>query len=424
MKNQTESARNTAVRFLQGIFERDYRLDRLSQDESFLRLDPRDRRLTTELIYGVLRNRSRLDFHINQLARREKMDSVVLWILRLALYQIEFLRVPERAAVNEAVEQCRSFRKSSAAGFVNGLLRSFLRKPPALPEGNGPNELSVRYSHPVWLVQRYLARWGPEVTVRMLERNNTDPPLWVWVNRFKTPVEEFTRRLGEESITWEKHSTLPDCLGIEGSAFTQHPLYRQGYCFAMDPASQEVARLLDLKGKRFIGDLCAAPGGKSFLLAWRKDRAATVLACDISLRRLGEALGRARLYDVQGVHFICADLLSPAPFNRRFDGILLDVPCTGLGTLRSNPDIRWKIQPAHLPRFHAKQKRLLTNALGSLRRGGELTYSTCSTEPDENEAVLEDVAGQKEIRIETPYFQSFPQEHPGECFFAARIRHA
>jgi 16S rRNA (cytosine967-C5)-methyltransferase len=426
LKSQTESARNTAVRFLQKVFEQDYRLDQLSQDGDFLQLDPRDRRLATELIYGVLRNRSLLDYHVSRFARTklEKMDSVVLWILRLALYQVEFLRVPERAAVNEAVEQCRSLRKSSAAGFVNGLLRNFLRSETVLPEGDGPDALSIRYSHPRWLVDRYLQRWGTEITIRMLQRNNADPPLWVWVNRFRTKLEEFSRRLDEESIAWDQHPKLPDCLAIDSRAFTQHELYRQGYCFAMDPASQEVAHLLDLKAKGAVGDLCAAPGGKSFLMAWRKDFGTSLFACDVSFRRLSETLQRARLYAVAGVHFVCADLLIQAPFKKPLDGILLDVPCTGLGTLRANPDIRWKIQPAHLPRYQDRQKRLLGNALRTLARGGELIYSTCSTEPEENEDVVSEFADRRAVRIDAPYFKSFPQEHLGECFFAAQIRHA
>jgi 16S rRNA (cytosine967-C5)-methyltransferase len=426
LKNPTESARNAAVRFLLKIFEQDYRLDQLSHDKSFLQLDPRDRRLATELVYGVLRNRSLMDFHVSRFARTrlEKMDSVVLWILRIALYQVEFLRVPERAAVSEAVEQCRSFRKHRAAGFVNALLRNFLRDPPAPPEGDDPEALAVRYSHPVWLVERYLARWGTEVAVEMLKRNNADPPVWIWVNRFKTEINGFARRLEQESISWKEHPFLPGCLAIESRGFTQHDLYRQGQCFAMDPASQEVAHLLNLEGGKLIGDLCAAPGGKSFLLAWRKDPKARLLACDVSFRRLRESLQRAELYEVAGVHFVCADLLAQAPLNRPLDRILLDVPCTGLGTLRANPDIRWKIQPAHLARFQTKQKRLLANALRALARGGELIYSTCSTEPEENEGVVEEPKDSGIAIVETPYFRSFPQEHPGECFFAARIRHA
>ena len=419
--------RALAVRFLEDLFRPGKRVDELTQDPDFLKIDRRDRRLVTQLVYGVLRNRSRLDCYLAQLSETplHRLDVPVLWILRSALYQLEFLRIPDPAAVHEAVALCRQSGNSAASGFVNAVLRGFLRKRPSLPKGVSPQALAVRYSHPEWLVRRYWERYGRVGTKALLERNNQPPVPSTWVNVFKIELHRLCRELDREGVSYEVYPDLPNCLIIRSPNLPQSEFYRQGLCFLMDVGSQEIANLPRLEGLRLLGDFCAAPGGKSFLMASRKESDARLFCCDLSADRLRVTRERARLYQVPDLSFVRVDLTSPVPFQNRFDFVLLDVPCSGLGTLRSNPDIRWKIQPSQLTRFHSRQLAMLRNGFAVLRRGGELLYCTCSTEPEENEQVIDEfLAREANAVLIGGLHRTFPHSHPGECFFAARIRHA
>ncbi len=420
------TARTLTLRFLHDLFHQEKKVDTLFQDRQFLGLDERDRRLVTELVYGVLRNRSRLDFYILQLSRRplRRLDEAILWILRIAIYQIEFLRIPDHAAVHEAVGLCHQVRKSSAAGFVNAMLHTFLRARPALPSGSSAEALSIQLSYPQWLTERYLQRYGPGLTRALLERNNRPPVPFFWINPFKVEFHCFCKLLQMEGINYEVYPGLPNCLVIHSSGFSQHTLYRQGYGFFMDLASQEVTYLVEAKDYRRLGDFCAATGGKSFLLASRKVPQGKLYCCDSNRLRLRQMARRARLYQIPDLHLVNADLCLPSPFRIPFDFVLLDVPCSGLGTLRSNPDIRWRIQEVDLTRFHSKQLSILQAAFSSLGSGGKLLYSTCSTEPEENELVIEEfLDSESKARIVQPFYRSYPQNHAGECFFAALIGH-
>lgn len=418
--------RALAVRFLTELFSKQRKLDSLSQSSEFLELDSRDRRLVTELVRGVLRNRKLLDYYLERLSRTalEQLDEPVLWILRVALYQVKFLRVPDHAAVNEAVDTCRQLHKTSASGFVNAILRSFLREQFPLPKGESAEALAVRFSHPEWLVERFLSRYGIQQTLALLERNNEPPPPVYWVNVFKTNLPSFCRELEEDQISYQVHTSLPNCVIVRSSGFSEHPAYLEGRCFRMDAGSQEVAYLGEYKDCRVLGDFCCAPGGKSFLIASQMGEAVRLFCCDASFPRLKETGNRAQLHQVPNLDLIHADLRVHPPFREVFDFILLDVPCSGLGTLRSNPDIRWRIRESDLNRFHSLQLSVLRNGFSVLRRGGELTYSTCSTEPEENESVIEEFLTQEKRALSIGDFhRTFPDPHLGDCFFAARIRH-
>ena len=418
-------ARALAVQFLLEIFHRQRHLERLHQSPPFLELESHDRRLITELVQGVLRQRALLDFYISELSRvpQERLDEVVLWTLRVGLYQLAFLRIPTAVTVYETAHLCRRFRKASATGFVNALLRQFLRRRPDIPPGNSAAALAVRYSHPKWLVRRYLQRYGETATVRLLERNNERPTHYLWVNPFRTDLSSFCRQLDREQIAYRIFHQLPNCLIMQSAHFSQHHLY-PGNAFFMDPASQEIAHLPDLAEKKRLADLCAAPGGKTFLLASRRPETSLMYCCDARWSRLREMKRRAQRYGIPSLHFVLADLTQPAPFRRNFDLVLLDVPCTGLGTLRSNPDLRWKVQSEDLKRFSAKQFEILCRGFEMLVPEGELIYSTCSTEPEENEQVVDQfLDSHPQASLLGDYYRSFPHDHPGECFFVARVRH-
>jgi len=400
-------------------------LDNLARDPKFAELDGRDRRFVTELVFGVLRNLALLDYSIEWVSHKplQKLDPEIVSILRTALYQLNYLRVPERAAVHSAVELCKGFKKSSAAPFVNALLRRFLSNPPPLPQGQTSEALSLRYSHPRWLVERYLERYGANATENLLKANNQPPVPFVLVNTLKIGFQEFRQQLEHEQITFRLYPQVPNCLIVESPSFPEHPLYLGGYCFFMDGASQEAVHLANIQGARKIGDFCSAPGGKLFLLTARKPPEATIYSCDVSHSRLRQMLERARLYKVPTPKAVTADLTQGCPFRVPFDFILVDVPCSGTGTLRSNPDIRIRALETDLKRFHSKQLSILKNSFEGLRKGGDLLYITCSTEPEENENVIEAfLAGEPQAAAIADFYRSFPGNPGVGGFFAAQIR--
>ena len=400
-------------------------LDNLAGHPKFDRLAGRDRRFVTELVFGVLRNLALLDYYIEWASHKplQKLDPEVVSILRIALYQLNYLRVPERAAVHSAVDLCRAFKKSSAAPFVNALLRRFLSNPPALPQGQTPPALALRYSHPQWLVERYLERYGGTVTENLLRANNQPPVPFLRVNTLKMGFQEFCQQLEQEQISFRPYPRVPNCLIVESPSFPEHPLYLEGYCFFMDGASQEVVYLGNIQEARRIGDFCSAPGSKLFLLNALAPPEATIYSCDASQARLRGMLERARLYAAPIPKAVTADLTQGCPFRIPFDFILLDVPCSGTGTLRSNPDIRIRTSESDLKRFQSKQLSILKNSFESLRKGGDLLYITCSTEPEENENVIEEFLADEPRAAKIADFHRTSQRDTGVGgFFAAQIR--
>lgn len=413
------TARSVALRVLLGS-ERGRRVSLETHFESsdFGSLRDRDRRLATELVYGVLRNRSLLDYQLDALLERPRtsLDPEVLQILRAGLFQLNYLRIPERAAVHESVRLCRELRKASAGPLVNAVLRRFLRDRPASPDADDTRSLSIRYSHPEWLVDRYLSRYGLHGTRTILERNNCPPPRHLWVNPFRTTREKFCRRLDREGVPFQRHPRLPHGVRVNSGSFVRHPLYRRGHCFLMSPASQEVAQLGDLSRCRVLGDFCAAPGGKSFILQARKRSDARLISCDRSLPRLRQMRARAGLYRIPQLRAVQGDLVHP-PFRIPFDFILLDVPCTGTATLRANPDIRWRLAEEDVQRMARIQRSLLRSSFRMLRPGGQLIYATCSTEPEENGAVVEDLLS---LEPQAKLLRHLPEDFlESESFFAA-----
>src|SRR5690606_25820559 len=357
------SARYVAVRSLLESFRKNLPLERVLGEPAHGHLNERDRRFVKELVYGTLRYRLQLDYFLEQVSSRSlhRIDEEVLWILRITLYQIRFLRVPNHAAVNEAVHLCRQFKKGSASGFANALLRHYLRHTPELPAGEQPDHLAVRFSHPEWLVRRYLNRYGKAEAWALMERNNTPPDRVVWVNPLKTEVEPFCQRLHQEGIGTSRVEGLPRAVIVEGENFVQHRLYQHGYCFFMDANSQRVVELPDFSGCYRIADLCAAPGNKSFILAVRRDPSTQFISSDVNYRRLLEMKERMGLLGIQDINLMVQSLDRVPGLAPCFDFVLLDVPCSGIGTIRSNPDIRWKISEDDLLKFQAKQLMFLHN---------------------------------------------------------------
>lgn len=418
-------SRLAAVRVLMDSLGRGQPLHNFPAHPCVVSLGIQDKTSASEIVYGVLRNLLRLDYLVKSHSNTkfERIDPEVLWILRISLYQLEFMSCPDYAVVNDAVAMAGHFRKSSASGFINGLLRAFLRKRIPLPAGNSAASLAVRYSHPEWLVKRYLARHGTKPARKLMSLNNMPPEPYLRINPGRISRDEFIRSLDLEGLEWQDYPQLPGCVKVFSRGFNRHRLYREGACFYMDFGSQLVASVVEAEPGMRVGDFCAAPGGKSFILASRIGREGVVFASDVSRSRLEQMKKRMRHYGIDNCHLTCADLeASPPPF-KGIDSCLLDVPCSGLGTIRSNPEIRWLLVEADLLKHQARQSAILHNCFRMLERGQRLYYSTCSSEPEENQEVIEGLLrNEPSAELAGEPFNTLDDQLQGEGYFLAEIR--
>lgn len=355
-----------------------------------------DAALATELVMGALRQERLLDFLLERQARRPaaSLDAEVRVALRLGLYQLRFLaRVPASAAVNQSVELVKRGGKRSAAAFVNAVLRGILRTGPRrdagalLPRNLGAAErLAILFSHPEWLVERWLARFGAARAEALLAADNRAPRLALAVHRPERRAE-IVAELDRAGLRVEASPWLRDALVVAGGSPVATDAWRRGWIAPQDEASQMAPRLLDARRGERVLDIGAAPGGKTLILA-RTAGPENVVAADVHphrLRAMGEVLARTAAGDVQRV---ALDATAPLPFTVAFDRILLDAPCSGTGTLARHPEIRKRLRPESLAAFAARQGAMLERAAEALVPGGRLVYSTCSLEPEENEEVV------------------------------------
>ncbi len=416
------------------------------------RVKREDAALATELTLGVLRWQRLLDFLVERQTGKlvAALDLEVLLALRLGLYQLRFLsRVPAAAAVNESVEMVKAARKRSAASLVNAVLRKAPREGAAklVPEDLPPEtRLGILFSHPDWLVARWLAQFGESRTIALLKANNAPPRVACAIHRpdGREAIEQEFRNAGMqvESGAWLRYALL-----VRGGSPAATQAFRRGAISIQDEASQMVAHLLDVRPGDSVLDACAAPGGKTAILARCAGEQSLLVAADIYWHRvqaLGETLARVK---ASFVRRIVLDATEHLPFARPFAKILLDAPCSGTGTLARNPEIRWRLRPMDIAELHERQVALLKNALRLLSPGGRLVYSTCSLEPEENEQVsnkvLLDFPDYRRMSVaETlkPHvreeadsaalvgtdgaFRTFPPEHGTDGFFALAIERA
>jgi 16S rRNA (cytosine967-C5)-methyltransferase len=392
---------------------------------------PEDAALATELTLGVLRWQRLLDFLLDRQLKKPvaRLDLPVALALRVGFYQLRFLeKIPARAAVNESVELVKRARKTSAASLVNAVLRRAAAEAKALagkflPPNLPPAErLGILHSHPTWLVQRWLARLGEPATVALLDANDRPPRLTIALH---DPVhrEEILRGLESAGLHVEPGRLLRNAFSASGGSLARTDAFGAGQISIQDEASQTVPLLLGVRpGERAL-DLCAAPGGKTVALARAAGPNGIVVAGELHehrLRAMQAQLERLRIATAAcaderfanapeksnehrghsaPVRLVAFDATQPLPFAAAFDRILVDAPCSGTGTLARHPEIRWRLRPEQLPEFHALQAKLLRTALAQLAPGGRLVYSTCSIEPEENEAVIAEVLRSKDARL-------------------------
>jgi 16S rRNA (cytosine967-C5)-methyltransferase len=362
--------------------------------------DPRDRALATEIVIGTLRWQRALDASIAAAAARplDGIDAGVLLVLRLSLYQLLHLdRVPAAAVVDDAVSLTRSAAgQPRATGFVNAVLRTLSRQRdrlalPPRPAPDAPREAALDYlgitqSHPDWLVARWLDRYGFEHAAAWTEFNNATPALTLRANRLVTSRDALRQQLLDENeLETSPGRYAPDALVVHGGRLPD----AHGRFTIQDEASQLVPLLLGARPGERVLDLCASPGGKATALAAAMEGRGLIVACDARARRmrlLDDAVRESRAPNIRLVQVGSRD---DVPFAPLFDRVIVDAPCSGLGTVRRDPDIRWRRAEADLPQLAAYQQTLLARAAGAVAPGGRLVYATCSSEPEENEAVVD-----------------------------------
>lgn len=364
--------------------------------------DDRDRALAAEIATGVQRWRAALDHLIVAFAKRDisRLDSEIVEILRLSAYQLLYLtRVPASAVVDDAVNLAGRIGKRSASGFVNAVLRTISRRREALPLPPRPKDpadraaaldyFSVTLSHPRWLAARWLDRLGFEAAEAWLQFNNAAGKVTLRTNPLRMTPQQLMARLAETEVTVHPARFAPDGLVVDEGYPLRGPGLEDGWFVVQDEASQLVPLLAGPRVSPSVLDACASPGGKTTALAAAMGGQGLLVACDVRDRRIDLLRRTVTMAGAGNVRIVQADLLKPLPFRSTFACVLVDAPCSGLGTLRRDPDIRWRRRESDIASLAAAELRMLQHAADRVASGGRLIYATCSSEPEENEAVAE-----------------------------------
>jgi 16S rRNA (cytosine967-C5)-methyltransferase len=444
---QPETARSLALEILQRVEKTDAYANLLL--DAWLRkrrLAAADRALATELTYGVLRWQGKLDYLLGRVLDRPilVLDPPVRHILRLGTYQLCCLdRIPDFAAVDEAVELTRWAGVARSAGYVNAVLRAIVRgreEPPPVPARDPHDYWSSLGSHPRWLVERWIARLGAEEAGRLMAANNEAPPLGVVVNQLKAGIQEARGVLPDAGVEVQPGRFVAGAFSLRGAGAPEALQgFREGWLIPMDEAGALPVLALRLgEGLRAL-DACAGGGSKSALMAgavgWKGEIVAldqsprAIRRLEAARRRLGLEMVKPQLQDARA---------AGAMWPRGFARVLLDAPCTGLGTIRRRPEIKWRRRAEDLPRAARLQAELLEGVAAAVAEDGLLVYSTCSLEPEETDGVVEEfLRTHPEFRREDPaaavasradlvgadgFLRAWPHRHGTDGFFVACLR--
>src|SRR5271156_1855784 len=357
---------------------------------------PADRRLITRLVLGTLAWQGRVDYELKHLTGR-KLDGIqpaALAIMRLGLFQLRFLdRIPQHAVVDTAVSLAKRIPEArKASGFVNAVMRRATRETAPMPtrERNEKSFLAVAYSHPRWMVERFVEWFGVAAAERLMTANNDAAPNVIRLNLARGSRAEIIEQLKADGFETGAPGRAPETLVLGGAPHFESRAYREGLFHAQSEASQMAARMLAPRAGATVVDCAAAPGGKATHLAEMIGAGGRVFAVDLNLGGLRNARELTHRLRHRNVEYVCSDLAAAAPLAAAsFDYVLLDAPCTGLGTLREHPEIKWRLKPTDPARMAAIQSRMLENAAALVRRDGAIVYSVCSIAPDEGEGVID-----------------------------------
>ena len=363
--------------------EKKYADELLHESLATAELATLDRAFLTETFYGVIRNLSSLDFIVSQL-RDTPVDRSTRQVLRLGFYQIFHMRIPHHAAVNETVNLA-----DKARGLVNALLRRGIREFEGLQEKLEGMPPAIRFSHPEFLIRRWESNFGREEALQLCRWNNSPAEVYVRANGLKVTTGELLATAHEAVVS----PTHPLAIKIRQVPF---PWIVNGLCYVQDPSTLIACDLLAPRPGEQVLDACAAPGGKTTYLAQLMSNEGRIAACDLSQPRLKRLEENVKRLGAACVEIIPCDWLAPAaPFDpESFDRILLDAPCGNSGVIRRRVDVRWRLTPQDFPRMQEKQFAILKKLVPLLKKDGVLVYSTCSLEPEENDAIIERVAAE------------------------------
>lgn len=442
IKDLYQGVRGLAIKILNRIDRTDAYLERMLDNEmKSTELSGPDKALLYEIVHGVVRWQGRLDWILNGFYKGTFSKAIpnLKNALRVALYQILFLdRVPDYAAVNEVVEFVKKLQGQKPADLVNAVLRNIIRSKNAIryptPEEDLVGYLAAYYSHPSWMVKRYLARFGREETENLLAINNEKPYLTLRINALKTKPEEFKTLLESVGLKYHQGDYLPEFFKLQNlTNITAWEYYAKGYFNIQDESAGLACRLLDVQEGQRVLDMCAAPGGKTAYISALMHSRGEVVAIDrfeSRLKILQKNMTRLTVDCVRGVVVDAIDY-KDLPFDR----VLVDVPCSGSGTLSKKPDIKWKKDLFDIRNLNNVQSKLLSKAASLVKIGGIIVYSTCSIEPEENFDIvkkfleenpnfkLESAKGKfpDELIDENGCIQTLPHIHKTDGAFAAKL---
>ncbi len=353
-------------------------------------LDARSLSLAENISLGVLQNKNLLDYYIDCFSKSSaKIEPKVRDIMRCGVYQIVFMdRIPDSAAVNESVALCRSLGLARASGFCNAVLRKISSNKDCLPDipGAGTSEyLSIKYSHPLWLVDYIISRRGYEAAEAFLAANNSIPDTYLQVNTLKISAQDLLKKLQDKGVKCSMHPWLPDCITVSGNV-NNIGGFEEGLFYVQDPAAKCAVLAANIKPGMKVLDACAAPGGKSFASAIAMSNDGNITSCDIHEKKTELISNTARRLGIDIIDAYQHD--ARQPFDTQYDVIIADVPCSGFGVIRKKPEIRYKNREdgAALP---VVQKNILENVAKYVKPGGIIIYSTCTVLEAENEAVVD-----------------------------------
>ncbi len=408
--------------------------------------DERDRALAGEIAAGTLRWQGSFDAIVGAFAKRpvSKLDAEVLDILRMTAFQLLHLdRIPASAAVNDAVALTGKAGKKSASGLVNAVLRRISRERGHLPLPPRPEKvaaiflrdyLATTLSHPEWLVAKWLDRYGFEATEKWALFDNEPAPLTLRANTLRLSRDDLSERLKSFGVDTEPTRFAPDGLTVRTGNPLLTPLAGDGLFMVQDESSQLVAELMRVAPGERILDACAAPGGKTLSMAAAMHNRGLIVATDLRGRRVDLLKRTVDAFGATCVRVTRADVAAVLPFAAAFDGLLLDAPCSGLGTLRRDPEIRWRRSQVDLERLAALQTTMLDRVADAVVPGGRIVYATCSSEPEENEDVISRFLARREDFALVPeripsrlswfatpagHFRTLPFRDSLEAFFGA-----
>ncbi|MGL5034721.1 MAG: 16S rRNA (cytosine(967)-C(5))-methyltransferase [Microcystaceae cyanobacterium] len=448
------SARQIAFNALQEIDRRDtytdQALDRALQ-KSDLKLNvsehsSQERGLVTELVYGIIRRQRTLDYLIEQFSQKAiaKQPPDLRRVLQIGLYQLRYLdHIPDSAAVNTSVDLAKNNGLKGLAGVVNGILRQYLRvqeqgkDPLILPENISQN-LGILQSFPDWLIELFLEQWGLEKTELLCDYFNRPPSIDLRINPLQTTIEKVEENLAEVNAITARLPGLPQALRLIKSdrPIPQLPGFKEGWWTVQDASAQLVGHILDPQPQELIIDACAAPGGKTTHIAELMQDQGLIYGCDRTASRLRKLEQSKQRLQLKNIQTWVGDSREFIPEAGLCDRLLVDAPCSGLGTLHRNPDLRWRQTPAKIQALIELQSQLLAKSSTLVKPQGYLVYATCTLNNQENQAVIEQfLQTNPQWQIEVPDFplaqnlasaegwiQILPQEQQMDGFFIVKLK--